>query len=402
MPTRVLYVHHRPELGGAPASLSYLIRNLDRERFEPHVFCPPGPSAELYRKSGATLHLGRVAAFTHIWASTYEGRRWLLLGRELTLLPGHVRDFARVLRANRFDIVHLNDSPLVPAATVARWAGIPVVWHLRSSLPQDRGCARSRMMRWLVCRLAAARIAINGDVARSFGAPTDIVFNAVDLERFRPGDGAGAKVALGLPVDRPVVLFSGFVYPFKGFQDFIEAAGLLRHNQRSATFLIVGGGVRGPEFFASRRGRFLSRLGLIQHHEEHAKALVRRDGLEEVVRFLPFTPDPVSVYVASDIVVAPSRGPELSRPLLEAAACGRAVVASGSRSGAGVLLPGHTGYLVPRRSPDVLAAALGMLIDDPELRARMGAGAREHAERHFSPAATAQEVMDIYDRVGHG
>src|SRR5207248_2037813 len=40
--TRVLYVHHRPQLGGAPASLAELITHLD-ERYEPHVFCPDGP-----------------------------------------------------------------------------------------------------------------------------------------------------------------------------------------------------------------------------------------------------------------------------------------------------------------------------------------------------------------------
>src|SRR3954468_16310054 len=87
-PVPVLFVHHRSELGGAPESLSYLIRELDRGRFEPHVYCPPGPAAELFREAGATVHTGVVAGFTHIWASTYRGRRWLLLVRELARLPG--------------------------------------------------------------------------------------------------------------------------------------------------------------------------------------------------------------------------------------------------------------------------------------------------------------------------
>src|SRR5438876_7942364 len=86
-PIPILFVHHRSELGGAPASLSYLIRELDRERFEPHVYCPPGPAADLFREAGATVHTGEVAAFTHIWASTYSGRRWLLLAREIARLP---------------------------------------------------------------------------------------------------------------------------------------------------------------------------------------------------------------------------------------------------------------------------------------------------------------------------
>src|SRR5207244_651826 len=109
-PTPVLFVHHRSELGGAPASLSYLIRELDDAEFEAHIYCPPGPAAELFRQAGAHVHTGPVAGFTHIWASTYRGRRWLLFLRELALLPAHVRQFGATLRHHQFGLVHFNDS----------------------------------------------------------------------------------------------------------------------------------------------------------------------------------------------------------------------------------------------------------------------------------------------------
>src|SRR5437016_10187149 len=145
LPLRVLYVHHRSELGGAPESLSYLIRELDRERFEPHVYCPPGPAAELFGEAGAKVHTGAVAGFTHIWASTYRGRRWLLFGRELARLPAHARQFRRTLRSQRVELVHFNDSPLIPAAFLARHEGLPVVWHLRSALPERGNDGRSAL-----------------------------------------------------------------------------------------------------------------------------------------------------------------------------------------------------------------------------------------------------------------
>ena len=86
----VLYVHHRPQLGGAPSSLAQLIRNLD-DRFEPHVFCPEGPAADLFADAGATVHKGEVSIFAHAWDSPYEGLRWLVLGREVAALPPHLR-----------------------------------------------------------------------------------------------------------------------------------------------------------------------------------------------------------------------------------------------------------------------------------------------------------------------
>src|SRR5204863_1395702 len=119
----------------------------DRPRFEPHVFCPPAPAAVLFREAGATVHEGTVAGFTHIWASTYRGRRWLLFLRELGRLPLHLTALGRVLRSTRFDVVHLNDSPPIAAAWLARRAGKPVVWHLRSAPPDEGRDRVSRLVR---------------------------------------------------------------------------------------------------------------------------------------------------------------------------------------------------------------------------------------------------------------
>src|SRR2546423_9511678 len=166
--TPVLFVHHRSELGGAPASLSYLIRELDDEQFEAHIYCPPGPAAELFRQAGANVHTGPVAGFTHIWASTYRGRRWLLFLRELGLLPHHVLRFRRTLRRHRFELVHFNDSPLIPAAWLARHESLPVVWHLRSALPDGGPDRRAQLGRPAIPGLAAEALSINPHGARAF------------------------------------------------------------------------------------------------------------------------------------------------------------------------------------------------------------------------------------------
>ena len=86
-PIPVLFVHHRSELGGAPESLSYVIRELDRDRFEPHVYCPPGPAADLFREAGAIVHTGAVAGFTHIWASSYRGPPHIVFGHNAMEAP---------------------------------------------------------------------------------------------------------------------------------------------------------------------------------------------------------------------------------------------------------------------------------------------------------------------------
>jgi glycosyltransferase involved in cell wall biosynthesis len=394
--TPVLFVHHRSELGGAPASLSYLIRELDQSQFEPHIYCPPGPAAELFRESGARVHTGPVAGFTHIWASTYRGRRWLLLGRELVLLPRHAFQFRRTLRRHRFELVHFNDSPLIPAAWLARRERLPVVWHLRSALPDGGRDRRSAFVRSAIRRLATKSIAINHDVGDVFGVGSTVVPNSVDLERFRPGDQEAAKAALGLPSSRPVVSYFGFIYPSKGFREFIDAAALLRDRGLDASYLIVGGAVRGEEFFRTMIGRSLQLADLTRDYESEAKGLVDELGLTDVVRFIPFTQDTANLYQASDVVVAPSQGPELGRPVIEAAASGVPVVASGSRRGGGVVVPGETGILVDDFGPETLAGAVEELLRAPDRRRALGRSARRHAEHNFDPARNARRIEGIY------
>lgn len=398
-PTPVLFVHHRSELGGAPESLSYLIRELDRELFEPHVYCPPGPAADLFREAGAVVHTGAVAGFTHIWASTYRGRRWLLFGRELARLPSHAHQFRRTLRSQRFGLVHFNDSPLIPAAFLARRAGLPVVWHLRSALPERGLDRRSGLIRRAIRRLATTSIAINRDVAEVFGVGSTVVPNSVDLHRFRPGDRAAARAALGLPADLPVVSFFGFIYPSKGFREFIEAAARLRERGVDASYLVVGGAVRGQEFFRTVVGRSLQLVDLTRDFESEAKRLVHDLKLDDVVRFIPFTQDTTNLYQASDVVVAPSQGPELGRPVIEAAASGVPVVASGSRTGGGVVVPGETGVLVPDYGVDSIADAVEDLLRDAERRQSLGVTARAHAEENFDPARNARRIESIYRKV---
>ena len=398
-PAPILFVHHRSELGGAPASLSYVISNLDRTRYEPHVYTPAGPAAELFRDAGAIVHTGPVAAFTHIWASTYSGRRWLVFGRELLQLPRHIVAFRRVLRSRRFVLAHLNDSPLLVAGWLAHRARVPVVWHLRSALPHGGRDRRSALIRGAIRRFASASIAINPDVAELFDISSSVVPNSVDLERFRPGDADDVKRALDLPLDRPVVAYFGFIYPSKGFREFLSAAARIQEQGHDPTFLVVGGAVRGEAFFKTLPGRLLQALGLARDYEREAKEYATQLGLSPRVRFVPFTHSIEAVYRASDIVVAPSRGPEIARPVIEAAASGIPVVASGSQTGGGIVLPEKTGLLVREPGIDALASAVSTLLEHPERRREIGRAARLHAEQTFDPEQNTQAIEAIYDNL---
>jgi glycosyltransferase involved in cell wall biosynthesis len=397
MRRRILYVHHRSELGGAPTSLAHVIEALDPDIYDIHVYAPPGAAAERFALAGATVHTGPISSFTHIWASVYEGRRWLLFLRDLAQLPAHVIAFRRVLHALEFDLVHLNDSPLVAAAWLARREGIPVVWHLRSALPPNVSL-RSRLLRRAIRRLGSAAIAINTDIAESFDVGAHVIPNTVDLVQFQPGDQPQERRRLGIADGQPVVGYFGFLYAWKGFAEFLRAGAMIRAAGHDAVFLVVGGAVRADTFFSTPRGRLLRAVGLTRNYEREARALVAQLSLEKAVRFLPFQDDTAGLYRACDVVVAPSQGPELPRSVLEAAACGVPVVTSGSKTGGGVIVPGETGMLTST-SPGELAAAVSSLLADDERRIAIGKAARRHAEARFSRDRNVSEIEEIYDEL---
>jgi glycosyltransferase involved in cell wall biosynthesis len=85
--------------------------------------------------------------------------------------------------------------------------------------------------------------------------------------------------------------------------------------------------------------------------------------------------------------------------ILEAMAAGLPVVASAVGGIPEIVVDGETGLIVPPRDPDALAAALRRLLDDPELRRRMGDAGRARAEEHFDVERSRREHLALYDRL---
>ncbi|MGA7489127.1 MAG: glycosyltransferase, partial [Xanthobacteraceae bacterium] len=88
--------------------------------------------------------------------------------------------------------------------------------------------------------------------------------------------------------------------------------------------------------------------------------------------------------------------------LLEAAACGRPLVATDVPGCRDIARPGVNGFLVPRDDADALADAIERLALDPELRRKFGKASRELAERQFSSARIGCDLVELYQRLLDG
>lgn len=297
-------------------------------------------------------------------------------------------DITRLMRRLRPDLVHLVTlKPVLYGGIAARIVGVPAVVAAISGLGHVFAASdlRTRIIRSLVTvaygvalRRKNVKVIFQNPSDRDLLARTGAVTqdqivmvrgSGVDLREYRP---------VREPDGVPVVTFAARLLKQKGAYEFVAAAERLRASGVEARFLLVGH--PDPDNVASVT--------------ESQVATWRAEGLVEV---LGYRRDIAGIFAASNLVVLPSYyGEGLPKVLIEAAACGRAVVTTDMPGCRDAVEPGETGVLVPPRDSPALARAIGELLADPESRQRMGASGRTLAEREYAIERIVAQHLDVY------
>ena len=340
--------------------------------FDVHVATAPGSAVAIIESHGIPHHSLPL---------TRSGRNpWL-----------EVRGFlgiVRLIRHLRPDIVHLvTVKPVLYGGIAARLLRVPAVVVAISGLGHVfvADDLPTRLLRRLVT--AAYRLALRrprlkvifqntsdrdvlmrlGAVAQ--GATVMVRGSGVDLREYR---------WTPEPQGIPVVTFAARLLRPKGVYEFVAAAELLRAMGVAARFQLVGDA--DPGNTSSVTAEELARW--------------RSDGVVEV---LGYRTDIASIFSASNLVVLPSYyGEGLPKVLVEAAACGRAVVTTDRPGCRDAVDPGRTAVLIPPRDVPALTRAIAELLADPARRQEMGAAGRALAEREYGIERIVARHLDIY------
>jgi glycosyltransferase involved in cell wall biosynthesis len=298
--------------------------------------------------------------------------------------PFEVVRLARLFRRERVDIVHASGgSWQYKAVLAARLAGIPSVWHLNDT--QMPGWVR-RLFR-LLQPMANAFIFTSIRVEAYYGRyitgnrPFAFVPPPVDVSHFDPSvtfpaDDSGVSM---FGAD-PVIGTIGNINPVKGLDTLIRAAANLRAMGYSPHVVIVGPISARQKRYYRRLRALADKLGLDRLHFVGARADVR----PMLARF--------DVYVCSS--VAESWG----MALWEAMAMARPIVSTDVGDVSLHVVDGESGFIVPVGDDAAMADRISRLLDEPDLRACMGRGARD-ASRIFSPEAVGRQTVELYAQV---
>jgi D-inositol-3-phosphate glycosyltransferase len=211
----------------------------------------------------------------------------------------------------------------------------------------------------------------------------------VDICKFYPIPADEAKEYIGVPPCGRMLLFVGRIEPLKGLDVLIEAISIMRQGdvwkENPFCLAIIGG---EPDESDEQDNIEMSRI----------KALSENFGLQDFVTFLgKRSQDSLPYYYsAAEAVVVPSQYESFGMVALEAMACGTPVVASHIGGLAYLVQDGITGFTVPVDDPVELANRLSSLIQDPNLRDRMGKQAVQVAQ-DYAWDKIASKLVAVYD-----
>lgn len=298
-----------------------------------------------------------------------------------------IRQLWRIYRAELPDIVHhVAIKPVLYGSLVARMARIPAVVNALTGLGYvfTSRQLKARLLRPFVG--LAYRLLLNRECSKVILQNPDDVRMLTQRRILDPkrivlirGSGVDTKkfTPTPEPTGMPVILFPSRMLWDKGVREFVDGAVQLKNEGVQARFVIVGDSDPGnPAAVPYEQLKDWQRSGAVEWWGG-------RNDMPEV-------------FSSANIVCLPSYREGLPKVLIEAAACGRAIVATDVPGCREIVRHGDNGLLAPARDARALAAALRQLILDPSLRRRMGERGREIVVAEFSVERIAQETLALY------
>lgn len=384
--------------GGPWRYVHSILAGLDPAEFDVSVFCDlpgvyePRPCVKVIPLGQPAAHPGGATVLPAAPAAVAvktrsitkltpkSARLWAGFGKE-------TRRLARLIRRHPVDVFHTQNTGCEESPVAAKLAGVPRVigtFHVDSTydLHHERSGSGHRLLETVSNRCLDTAVAVSHATKRDWVRRTHIpadrvvtIHNGIDPDKFRRRQSReAARRTLGLPEGGLIVGGLGRLDEAKGFTYLLDAAAGLRAEFPDLVVAIAGAGpLREP-----------------------LEAQAERLGLSGVVRFLGFQTDVQPVLDALDVFAMPSLCETLGYALLEAMATELPAVGAAVGGIPEVIVEGETGFVIPPRNADRLAAGLRSLLTNADLRSQMGTAGRDRVTRHFHERDMVRKTIEVY------
>lgn len=355
---------------GTERQLSLLLRNLDRDIFEPHLMTLRATEwldNDYYPCPVHNLEMGPVLSLSGF--------------NKLTELRYFIAD-------NNFHIVqtYFPDSSVV-GVLAARQAGCKIIISTRRNTGyfyNSRLLMATKFANRHVSRFLANSERVVKEISEKEGIEPgrfSIIHNGLEVERFRftEQDVKSARVFMGTAEYENLVGVVANLRPVKAIETFLRAAAEVSHMRKNVKFVIIGGGD--------------------ENYTSEMKKMAQELSLSENIKFLGSVDNPTSFIKNFDVGVLTSRSEGLSNTLMEYAALGIASVATDIGGNSEIIQHGETGLIVPQDDPESTAEAINQLLDDNDKRERMGSRAAKKVWSKFNLKIMVKLHQALYTKM---
>ena len=391
----VLFMQSQTYFGADSLIHSLLMRHMDRRAFNLHVAVNEGTQEH----APASLQaLSRIPALqlrpTNFGTSlNFRSRNQIMQDTLTGALPAlqSMSGLVRYSRQHKIDLIHCTEKPrdAFYGLMLARLTGAACVIHLHVGVDLSWMSPATKF----AMRHADGLIAISAFVAKT-AERADLglqkihtVFNSLN-----PADWdhtispETVRSEFGIADDMTALATVSRLSPWKGQTELLKALALVKQRNPNFRLLLVG-----EDDIRATPGHYSYTAELHQ--------ITRELGLEEQVIFTGFRKDVKQIMAACDIYTMPSFEEPFGMVFLEAMAMKRPVIAIVSGGVPEFVEHGKAGLLSVHKDIDSLAEHILTLVENPELRRRMGEYGRRRVEETYNAAKMAREMEQVYHRV---
>ncbi len=295
----------------------------------------------------------------------------------------------KLCKQNQIDIIYTNTAPVIIGGILSIFTGIKNVWHLHEIL--EPSSFMHRFFGWMINATAQKVIVVSDAVYNNWAGRIDTskmvkVYNGFEASDINVGVNVGANAnnikplreQLNLNDNTLLVGMVGRVNLIKGQFYFIQIAAAAKAAGLNCHFVMIGDAYKGYEYLYPQLESQIATLGL-----------------QNSITNLYYQPNAASLIQQLDIFVLPSIKPD-SFPvvILEAMAAGKPIIATNQGGAQEQIDDCVTGFLVPINDATIAAQKLGVLVNNPDMRTRMGQAGAKKLQEQFSLATFNKNIVD--------
>jgi len=379
MKKRILFIHHAGGIGGAPRSLSFLISQLNKEKYEPIVLIlRKGPAENILRDAGAkVLFYKGLFSFNGTTVSGMDFK--LFLANFIGFFPTLLKSYF-IIKKVKPHILHLNTTCLFSFAIASkiRNKNIPVISHVRE--PILKGF-------WGSFLRIGNKIAVDGFIGISNydlesvkikKQSKQVVFNSYNFSKAAKNIGihrneVRSQYKIG---DKIVLLYLCRISPSNGLLELVSFFIKNKDEFRDVCLMIVGFDPLDKSGYVNEVVKLCSEY-------------------PDIFKLINKTLDVTPFLDACDLVISPFVTPHFARSVIEAAAFSKAVIVSNVGCQNELVIDNQTGWLY--NNENELKEVLIDVTNNPDKIPSFGKNARQYGIKTFNSIDNNKKIVDFYE-----